>query len=237
MLIKTKAPVEQVTGAQGNEIVFFRWRGAQVARNWAQPTNPNTSYQQAIRGYLTTLSRNWSNVLSPAQRVLWNDYAAGVELVNILGETYTASGFNAYVQHNMVLSMRGDSLITSPPSSAAPSPYTAAPEVVYDDGNGKLSISSIHGNTVLTGLKTLFRVETPIALGQKADIRKEHCAGTSLALSFLATVASSNALEFVLTNLRDDFSAVPPIGLSLIVTNASGQVSTPYTATVNVTTP
>lgn len=232
MLIKTKAPTEQASGAQGQELVFFRWKGAQIARNWAQPSNPKTTAQQSIRGYLTTLSRNWGDVLTPTERDLWNAYAVGREFTNILGDTYECSGFNAYVQHNMILSMRGDSLITEPPTTSAPSPYTALTTLFINGAN--YEITGNHGNTTLTGLKVFVRAQFDMSNGQAADIRKSVAVGTTFAKSFDTCPTSGAAFSMPAADWRNELTNTELVGLSLIVTNTLGQCSPAFTYKIEV---
>lgn len=235
MLIKTKAPVEQASGAQGNEIVFFRWRGSQVARNWAQPANPNSTQQQAIRGYLTTISRNWSGVLTDEQRAAWIAYAAGRDLTNILGETYRMTGLNAYVQHNTILSMAGLANITDPPSTTAPAPFTALTKVTEDVGD--VSIQASHGNSSVVGLKVYTRYQKMTTGGQSPDIRKTASVGDTFAHSIVACPASDNAYTIVQDNLREALIVDDVIGLSVAVFNANGQMSPWFTVKTTILEP
>ena len=53
-MAKLKAPCMSLgaSGQLGKAIVFFPWKGLNVAREFVVPANPNTGAQQTIRGYL-----------------------------------------------------------------------------------------------------------------------------------------------------------------------------------------
>lgn len=54
-MAKLKAPLLSLgaSGAIGEAIVYFPWKGLDVAREYVVPANPNTALQQTQRGYLS----------------------------------------------------------------------------------------------------------------------------------------------------------------------------------------
>ncbi|GAI66462.1 unnamed protein product [marine sediment metagenome] len=56
-MAKLKAPLLSLgaSGAIGKSIVFFGWKGLNVAREYVIPANPRTDPQTTQRGYLTTM--------------------------------------------------------------------------------------------------------------------------------------------------------------------------------------
>ena len=54
-MAKLKAPLLSLgaSGAIGKAIVFFNWKGLNVAREYIAPSNPKTTAQNTQRGYLT----------------------------------------------------------------------------------------------------------------------------------------------------------------------------------------
>jgi len=64
------------------------------------PTNPNTTFQQAVRNAFAQLSSLWVDTLTQTQRDEWELYAANVPLTNRIGEQHNVSGLNMYVRSN-----------------------------------------------------------------------------------------------------------------------------------------
>lgn len=79
---------------------FARNRYGNYSRARTKPTNPNTARQQAVRGFVATLTDRWSQTLSAAQRTAWNLYASSVAMKNRLGEVVYLTGFNHYIRSN-----------------------------------------------------------------------------------------------------------------------------------------
>lgn len=54
-MAKLKGPLFSLraAGAIGKALVYFSWKGLNVARTWVIPSNPNTAAQVAIRGHMT----------------------------------------------------------------------------------------------------------------------------------------------------------------------------------------
>lgn len=92
-----------ITDASGslNGVTFSHNRGGAYTRNRAIPTNPNTIYQQAVRGFNAQLSSAWLNVLTPAQRAAWDVYAENVLLPDTIGEPRNAGGLGMYIRSNV----------------------------------------------------------------------------------------------------------------------------------------
>lgn len=76
-------------------------RGGAYFRNRAIPVNPNTPFQQAVRGFLATLTSLWNNTLTPAQRTAWDTYALNVLIPDSLGEPRNIGGLGQYIRSNV----------------------------------------------------------------------------------------------------------------------------------------
>ncbi len=76
-------------------------RGGAYFRNRAIPVNPNTTQQQAVRGFLATLTSLWNDTLTPAQRDAWNTYALNVPLLDSLGNPRNVGGLGMYIRSNV----------------------------------------------------------------------------------------------------------------------------------------
>ena len=80
------------------------------------PTNPNTPFQQAVRGFLSTLTAAWNDVATPGERVSWETYAANVLITNRIGEQVNISGLAHYVRSNVPRLQAGLARVDSAPT-------------------------------------------------------------------------------------------------------------------------
>lgn len=99
MLVKS-ALVTDASGSVGG-LTWSRNRGGQYVRARVVPTNPNTSFQAAVRGFVSQLASLWVNTLTVAQRAAWDAYAINVSTQNRLGDDITVTGLNMYVRTNV----------------------------------------------------------------------------------------------------------------------------------------
>lgn len=89
-----------LSGSVGG-IVASHNRGGAYFRNRAIPVNPNTPFQQAVRGFMATLTSLWNNTLTPAERTAWNTYALNVLIPDSLGEPRNIGGLGQYIRSNV----------------------------------------------------------------------------------------------------------------------------------------
>jgi hypothetical protein len=92
-------------------------RGGAYMRTKAIPTNPQTSYQTAVRNEFGFLSSNWRN-LTAAERLQWNAVTNQFQRKNALSKVITLSGINLYKGLNQALFEAGQSLLVAPPVPA-----------------------------------------------------------------------------------------------------------------------
>lgn len=64
------------------------------------PTNPNTTFQQAVRNAVAQLSAAWVDTLTQAQRDAWDVYGDNVKVTNRIGEQINIGGLAHYVRSN-----------------------------------------------------------------------------------------------------------------------------------------
>ncbi len=76
-------------------------RGGAYFRNRAIPVNPNTVFQQAVRGFLASLTSLWNDTLTVAQRAAWDLYALNVPLLDPLGNPRNVGGLGMYIRSNV----------------------------------------------------------------------------------------------------------------------------------------
>ncbi len=94
---------------------FSHNRGGQYIRQRAVPTNPNTSFQQAVRAFLALLTSRWQNNLTDGQRSGWNTYAENVQLPDTLGEPRNAGGLGMYCRSNVTRLQASQSILDEAP--------------------------------------------------------------------------------------------------------------------------
>jgi len=114
-LVKYGGGIVQMSGKiAGN--VFARNRYGNYVRSWTKPVNGQSEFQTIVRGILSYLSERWSSVLTPAQRLSWDNYAESVSMLNRLGESIKLSGMNHYIRSNSSLLQAGLTEVTDGPT-------------------------------------------------------------------------------------------------------------------------
>jgi len=99
--MKFKSPlISQASGSLAGT-TFSRNKGGLYMRARATPTNPNSSFQQAVRAIMSQLSNVWSSTMTAAQRTAWETYAANTPLVDSLGESRPVTGLNMFCRYNV----------------------------------------------------------------------------------------------------------------------------------------
>lgn len=101
--------------------VFSRARSGAIVRNRIAPIQPNTSAQSFVRANFQSATDGFK-ALTAAEVLEWNEVAQTVSRFNSLGETYTPSGkqlymesaLNQYVIGNDVASVSLDKIQTDP---------------------------------------------------------------------------------------------------------------------------
>lgn len=99
-LVKYGGGIIQMSGSLAGN-THARNRYGNYIRARTKPTNPNTARQQAVRGFMATLTTRWAQTLSAAQRTAWNLYGTSVAMKNRLGEVVHLTGFNHYIRSNI----------------------------------------------------------------------------------------------------------------------------------------
>lgn len=79
--------------------VFSKNRGGAYIRTKVTPSNPRSSFQQAVRALLSSFSQAWS-ALTSAQRAAWNGAVSNWSKTDIFGDIKNPSGKNLFVRLN-----------------------------------------------------------------------------------------------------------------------------------------
>jgi hypothetical protein len=83
----------------------------------ATPTNPNTIFQQEVKGFFSQLAALWSITLTLAQRQAWDAYAAAVLLPNAQGYPRNVGGLGMYIRSNSVRMQAGLARVDDGPTN------------------------------------------------------------------------------------------------------------------------
>lgn len=97
-------------------VVYSKNRSGSYVRGKVTPVNPVSSYQQATRNTFSILSKNWSHLLTAAQRQSWVNFANLFPINDIFGNSIVLTGLNAYLKINARLQEAGATLLTTAPA-------------------------------------------------------------------------------------------------------------------------
>ena len=110
------AGVGDARGSVGSA-TFTKGRNGAVLRTKVSPVQPRSPNVMAIRAFFQTLSKNWANTLTDAERAGWNALAAVTSYVNSFGNTYHPTGLQLYQGCNRNLQLLGAPLISAAPDN------------------------------------------------------------------------------------------------------------------------
>lgn len=138
--MRVRAPLHSidVRGRFGVGPVFSIWRGLNYARIFAVPTNPRSTRQLVMRGYITDASRAWGG-LTDAQRAGWETFAEAQNRKNVFGQDFTTSGFNEYCALYVMASDIGETPVSDAPTTSAPLLVTDG-AITAGSGSGEIDV-------------------------------------------------------------------------------------------------
>jgi len=116
MKIKWGALVTDGRGKIGGQVASKNRSGAYM-RTKVSPSNPQTSFQLAVRAILAALSSGWRDLTQEA-RDSWDNAVNDFQKTNVFGDVTTPTGKNLYTRLNAALSSVNESLLTTAPSAA-----------------------------------------------------------------------------------------------------------------------
>lgn len=105
-------------------VTSSRNRFGQYRRTRAQPTNPSSTFQQAVRARLQGNSQLW-RLLTATQREGWAALGAQFVRYDSLGQARDMTGFQAYCSINNNRLAAGDAVVSDAPIYALPSPMVS----------------------------------------------------------------------------------------------------------------
>lgn len=140
--------IPALTGPMSGKLggmVASRNRGGQYFRRKAVPVNPDSNLQTAVRSNFATLISQWNNLLTPAERDSWIQWAANTPRIDSLGQTHILTGQNAFVGSNSLRLQAGLTLVRE-----ITGPYNRGETVASASGD------FINGPPVGIDLNTIF---------------------------------------------------------------------------------
>lgn len=130
----------QASGSTGG-LVYSRNGGGMYVRSRANPTNPNTEQQQAVRDAMRILVNAWTNSLTPTQRDDWNSYAFNTPTLNKLGEPTTKTGQQMYLRGNISRLQAALPRADDAPVIFDTSSFTPTDQVVAHSATNQITVS------------------------------------------------------------------------------------------------
>lgn len=129
----------QASGSIGG-ITASRNRGGMYLRARAIPVNTNTSFQQAVRNFMSLLTSRWVNTLTDLQRAAWAVYAEQTPMTDSLGESRTIPALAHYVRSNVARLQAGLTVIDAGPTVYG-LPTLSAIDATIDASDGEADIA------------------------------------------------------------------------------------------------
>lgn len=227
--IKFSALVSDARGKIGGN-VFARNKGGAYVRSFTMPTNPQTGKQQIVRQNLASLSADW-RVLSPSQRLGWNEAAQDFPQLNRMGEQYFLSGQQLFLKFNAMLAGAGQSKVVNPPNPVELPTITFFVDTVSTtaleiDATGSLATSSEI---------VIVRATRPVSQGRSNQFRSDFKFVAAYAGdAFDGTIALTSAYESNVATLAGQGGKKIFVEAFVVVIN-SGQSGVPISDNAIVT--
>lgn len=186
-LIKYGIAVSDISGkVSGN--VFARNRAGSYVRKWAKPTNTPTMKQSANRLAFGNVSKDWA-ALTLLQQEGWNTLASTVTRKNRLGEDYTPTGRQIYLESSNNLRVIGDTPLTDAPFSLLQPTIDGVPALTLEETAGAWSTGRIDGLAAQSGIEYVLEVTKPFTNTKgnfKTDYRQLMIDVTAASINFMA---------------------------------------------------
>lgn len=142
MKIKFGALVTDGRGKLGGHVASKNRSGSYL-RTKVTPSNPQTSFQSAIRSLLGTFSAMWSSLTS-AQRLSFDGAVASWSSTDIFGDIKNPTGKNLFTRLNINLGNVGRSPILTAPEKVEIA-YNPATSVVISTADSEIALTDFTG--------------------------------------------------------------------------------------------
>lgn len=209
--MKLKSQVYTAVSGSVGGLTYAHNRGGMYTRARAIPTNPNSTAQQTVRMYFGIAATRWRDVLTAAQRLAWENYAANSPVTDVFGDPIILSGQQMYVRCNTVRMRGGASWVDDGPvvfglaslDAIAIQPNSATPLInvafddtqawLDDDDTGCVIQTSRFVSPSINFLRSPFRYITTIEGSSTTPESSPYSLGTASA--FGEPVASAQGLK------------------------------------------
>jgi hypothetical protein len=114
-------------------------RGGTYFRHRAVPVNPNTVYQQQVRGWFGNAQAAWNGTLTAAQRSAWDTYALNTPVADSIGNQVNAGGKGMFTRGYVPRLQASLSIVAAGPSNYG-LPAMTAPGITSLTASTKVAI-------------------------------------------------------------------------------------------------
>ena len=114
--MKISSPIISAGSGSIAGVTAARNRGGLYLRARAVPTNPNSPFQQAVRGHMANLVNLWTVLLNATQRQAWDVYAANTPVFDTLGAPMNLTGQQMYIRSNVARKQTGVNRVDNAPT-------------------------------------------------------------------------------------------------------------------------
>lgn len=227
--MKYTSPVYSAASGSIAGVTYSRNRGGSYTRQRAVPTNPNSTAQQLVRGYMSNYSSNWRN-LTAVQQNAWQDYADATPLVDSLGQQHFVTGQNMYVRTNVFRASAGLSAVTSAPIDSGLAEMSN-PTSITITGTTNILTATISGTDAWASASTgamIIRASRPLSPGVNSSKHNLRLAGVVMGNTTTPPTATGNiTIPFLV-------SAAQKCAVAFRVCDGQGRLSPIYQQLITV---
>lgn len=160
-IIKFGGGVSAISGKVGGT-VYARNRAGAYARNWAKPTNTPTAKQSANRLAFGNVSKDWA-ALTSLQQEGWNTLASTVTRFNRLGDAYTPTGRQIFLESANNMRVISQTPLTDAPISLLQPTIDGTPSLNIVQTMGTLTTAQVNGLAAQAGINYVLEATKPFA--------------------------------------------------------------------------
>lgn len=114
-----------------NGLVYSKNKFGPFVRTKVTPTNRNTAAQAQVRANFGELSKQWSSLLTAAERVDWTNLAQNYPRRDVFGNTKVLTGFNMFLSVNQILLQLGQTPHETAPIDQSITPIPTVAGVAF----------------------------------------------------------------------------------------------------------
>lgn len=170
-LIKFGGGVSAISGKIGGT-VYARNRGGAYARNWAKPTNTPTTKQSANRLAFGNVSKDWA-ALTQTQQDAWNALASTTTRMNRLGDAYTPTGRQIFLESANNMRVSGNPPLTDAPFSLLQPTIDGTPALSIVETTGAITTFRVNGLAAQSGITAIVEA-TKVFAQQKGNFTNDY---------------------------------------------------------------